>query len=77
MPDDWGRPVYKVDRFPRCRGKAKNGQQCNKLLAEFIARPWRIACPRCKCVNESFPEPGESPVLEREGDKRPRVTWDS
>ena len=25
--------------------------RCGRLLAEFVSRPWRIRCPRCKAVN--------------------------
>lgn len=32
------------DVEPRCR-------QCGKKLAEQVARPWLIRCPRCKVEN--------------------------
>jgi phage FluMu protein Com len=30
-----------VDHKPKC-------WRCGKLLAEYVARPWRFTCPRCK-----------------------------
>lgn len=59
--DEWGRAVYVVDRDVRCSGIAKNGQRCRKLLLEFATRPYRVRCPRCKTVNEAFPEEGKKP----------------
>jgi phage FluMu protein Com len=35
-----------VDREPRC-------WRCNKKLAIFLSRPWRIECVRCKATNAS------------------------
>jgi phage FluMu protein Com len=32
-----------IDQRPRC-------WRCEKVLAEFVARPWRFICPRCKAV---------------------------
>ncbi len=32
-----------VDRYPHC-------WRCNRLLAEFLTRPWQIRC-RCKARN--------------------------
>jgi phage FluMu protein Com len=36
----------RVDQQPRC-GK------CGKLLAEYVARPWKFVCVRCKAQNNS------------------------
>jgi phage FluMu protein Com len=36
----------KVDQQPKC-------WRCNRLLAEFVARPWKFICPRCKATNNS------------------------
>ena len=33
-----------VDRQPRC-------WNCNKKLANYLARPWDIDCVRCKAKN--------------------------
>lgn len=33
----------RCDTFPRC-------PRCNKLLAEQVARPWRIRCARCGMI---------------------------
>lgn len=40
-----------VDERPRC-------VDCNKELAIYLTRPWRIDCPRCKVRNVR--EPGLS-----------------
>lgn len=63
--NEWGRTIYEVDRFVRCRGQNNRRRNshtkqvtfspCKKMLAEFVARPWRIVCPRCGEVNEAFP----------------------
>ena len=48
----------RVDHFVRCVGlsgqRDKVGVEldCGKLLAEIVARPWRIKCPRCNHVND-------------------------
>jgi phage FluMu protein Com len=39
-----------MDEKPRCAG-LRNGRACNKLLAEFVARPWSIQCRHCRTVN--------------------------
>jgi phage FluMu protein Com len=38
-----------VDQEPRC-------WRCNRLLAYFLARPWRLKCERCNAVNGNAPE---------------------
>lgn len=38
--------VLHTDNLPRCH-------RCNQLLAEFISRPWRIVCRRCKAINQA------------------------
>lgn len=40
------------DVEPRCTNEV-NGRLCNKKLAEFVTRPWRIMCVRCKHMNIS------------------------
>jgi hypothetical protein len=48
-----------IDHDVRCQGvrpdphRPDKTQVCNKLLAEVVARPWRISCPRCSCPNKS------------------------
>lgn len=37
-------PATVVDQKPRC-------WRCDRLLAEYVARPWRFTCPRCSAVN--------------------------
>lgn len=38
-----------IDDSPRC-------PRCGKLLAQMLARPWSLRCPRCKTeVGESDP----------------------
>lgn len=47
-----------VDDHPRCSGK-RRGQTCNKLLAEFVTRPWSISCRHCGTTNvRNTPAPG-------------------
>lgn len=41
--DPYGRGAD-VDERPRC-------WRCDRLLAETVARPWRIKCSRCKASN--------------------------
>jgi phage FluMu protein Com len=38
----------RVDQKPKC-------WRCGRLLAEYVARPWRFNCPRCKAENNSPP----------------------
>lgn len=63
-PDPYGDEAVpitpKVDSEIRCRGKRtwedEHGQHfrsCAKLLAVYVARPWKIQCPRCKHVNHA------------------------
>lgn len=35
-----------VDVKPRCR-------TCHGLLAEFVGRPWRFKCRKCKAITQS------------------------
>jgi phage FluMu protein Com len=37
-----------VDQKPKC-------WRCGKLLAEYVSRPWKFVCPRCKAPNNSPP----------------------
>ena len=41
------RPI--VDQRPQC-------WRCEKVLADFVARPWQFTCPRCKATVKSQPE---------------------
>lgn len=54
-----------IDEGPRCSGKVRtaSGQKvCNKLLANFVARPWSITCRHCRTVNvRNLPAPVEQP----------------
>ena len=34
------------DEFPRC-------WRCNRILAEFLSRPWKLNCGRCKATNNN------------------------
>jgi Zn finger protein HypA/HybF involved in hydrogenase expression len=34
-----------ADATPRC-------WRCDKALAVFLTRPWRVICPRCKATNQ-------------------------
>lgn len=45
-----GRQTVFVDEKPRCSGKHR-GHACNKLLAEFVTRPWSITCRHCGTTN--------------------------
>lgn len=36
----------RIDQKPKC-------WRCRRLLAEFVARPWRFVCSRCKAENNS------------------------
>lgn len=48
--------VYMDDK-PRCNGTFR-GRPCNKLLAEFVSRPWGIKCSRCGTKNvQNVPPP--------------------
>jgi phage FluMu protein Com len=44
-----------VDEQPRC-------WRCDKALAVFLTRPWRIDCPRCKATNKPDPLAEQKPI---------------
>lgn len=37
-----------IDQQPRC-------WRCGRMVAWFVARPWRVSCGRCRAVNGSEP----------------------
>lgn len=49
-----------IDIGPRCHG-------CNKKLAEEVARPWTIRCPRCKqdSTGDRHGQPHETRIVEQ------------
>lgn len=43
------RPVPPItDTEPRC-------WRCDRMIAYFATRPWRLQCSKCKAVNSSKP----------------------
>ena len=55
--DAYGRGAA-TDRAVRC-------WRCNKLLALYVTRPWRIACGRCKAIcqaGDTLAEQAETPA---------------
>jgi phage FluMu protein Com len=46
-----------MDERPRCTGLHR-GAACNKVLAEFVTRPWSIQCRHCKTTNTRNVPPG-------------------
>lgn len=46
--DAYGRSAI-VDEVPRC-------WRCNRILAYFVTRPWKIMCSRCKALNQAGTE---------------------
>lgn len=56
MADAYGRAAI-VDEIPRC-------WRCNRILAYFATRPWKISCSRCKALNQAGTE-GFQPTYEQ------------
>jgi ribosomal protein S27AE len=44
-----------TDNSPRC-------WRCNKVLAVFLTRPWRVDCPRCHATNKRDPLAPDEPI---------------
>lgn len=42
-----------ISRFTYSNGRVSLKDPCNRYLADYATRPWRIVCPRCKHANES------------------------